>query len=247
MEDAKIKAFAGLVAPPQNRVVNVDMMRQGVVEKQCNPKEMLRRLFPAMNPGFVEMVFQGCGKNMEKTVEQLNQYQRNAMIMQNAQLKMHHISGSHKFNKCTSTGQSPKDSKIINVTAPNADHLPQTHANPGGKGVSNFTPYQLVPPVSYPFLPPPWYFHAASQHKMTVPHQSTVNECPLTPPTIDDMTPGSPYQDRGAVCPAISMTDPLQEEGNPQFEKHVPLEMDISDKKNSKALKFSVDAIMGKS
>ena len=43
----------------------------GNLPTNLSPKEFLSRLFPAVNPSVLELIFQGCGGNLEKTIEQL--------------------------------------------------------------------------------------------------------------------------------------------------------------------------------
>ena len=36
-----------------------------------SPRDFLQKIFPTVNPNVLELVFQGCGGNLERTIEQL--------------------------------------------------------------------------------------------------------------------------------------------------------------------------------
>ncbi|XP_064625288.1 doublesex- and mab-3-related transcription factor 2-like [Lineus longissimus] len=66
-----------------------------------NPREVLQRLFPALNPNVMELVFQGCGGNLSKAVEHLS---RSAWQVQNpyayamtGQMLLPHTVGCYKL------------------------------------------------------------------------------------------------------------------------------------------------------
>ena len=69
LEMEKIKT-AGIVA--QNMAAHSQAGRFAQLGAgQHSPKQFLCRIFPSINPNVLELVYQGCGGNLERTIEQL--------------------------------------------------------------------------------------------------------------------------------------------------------------------------------
>ncbi len=79
LEADKIKHLQGLPAgvqssgsglpPPVCTPMDGTKIRQLV--RQQNPRDFLQRIFPTVNPNVLELVWQGCGGNLERAIEQI--------------------------------------------------------------------------------------------------------------------------------------------------------------------------------
>uniref|UniRef100_X1ZYE5 DMA domain-containing protein n=1 Tax=Capitella teleta TaxID=283909 RepID=X1ZYE5_CAPTE len=62
----------GIIQQAQSTVdpirMRMQLMQQGVMG---SPREFLQRIFPAANPNVLELVYQGCGGNLERAIEQI--------------------------------------------------------------------------------------------------------------------------------------------------------------------------------
>ena len=50
---------------------SVDLVRSRQMMSNMAPREFLQRIFPTINPNVIELVWQGCGSNLERAIEQL--------------------------------------------------------------------------------------------------------------------------------------------------------------------------------
>lgn len=53
------------------QAVTMETLRSRQLMAQTSPREFMQRIFPTVNPNVLELVYQGCGGNLERAIEQI--------------------------------------------------------------------------------------------------------------------------------------------------------------------------------
>lgn len=210
----------------------LDPMRSRHLLGNSSPREFLQKVFPTANPNVLELVYQGCGGNLERTIEHLVSTAK-AANFQAAQWSHHQQLLLQQMN-LAAHGAHPAASSTTRMPSiqPNMGHLMRSQ-------LSAFT--QVRPGVILPtHIAPETVPASAMPHPiMPQPLPSMSSSPPSQTAQPDDDAPPRTCSSRSSP-PAGG---PLQECLRSSQDK---AETSASSSKSIPPLKFSVDSIIAK-
>ena len=228
-------------APPPFHLLDPARSRQ--LLGQLGPREFLQRIFPTANPNVLELVYQGCGGSLEKTIEQLvsnnvvSQMQAAHFAQQQALL--------HQQGKVINASQQKQSQQsafvrpATNASSPSSPiRPPPAHTGlpvPPYPSLAAFHPLLTPGRLPYPFVLPggvtklPSSSLAAAAHvtKELLEEKSAFQ--PKTQDSIQDAQTNSP-----TPSPSLSRSPSPPVPSQPTT-------------KNNSPIKFSVASIIGES
>lgn len=143
LEAEKIKHSGAVLA-----AAVMDPSRSRQLLGHMAPRDFLQRIFPTVNPNVLELVFQGCGGNLERTIEQLassaaiTQIHSAHILYQQRLLQMQ---SSMVPSSPRSTGSPPSGQSPLRVGQSNSAFTP--HVRSQGQGVPPTNPSQVFNPA----------------------------------------------------------------------------------------------------
>ena len=153
MEAEKIK-----VSTTANNFIHTAQAQQHLLA-QMAPRDFLQRIFPAVNQNVIELVWQGCGGNLERAIEQIASSSTAAAVRQRL------AAGAARLNASTPSSSTPELGEITSraakrpaissnsgersyVPTPHSAFSSPTHLRPVLNPSSVATPNLLLPQTS---------------------------------------------------------------------------------------------------
>ena len=235
--------------PPTPPAAPTSPIEAASVARQMAPREFLQRTFPMVNPNVLELIWQGCGGNLEKAIEQIvsnsaiSTMHATYMAQTNAlqqRLMANMVPGAAKLPAAmypasfpgVTPGAAPQMSLCQPLKgSPNSAFTPNVRSHPVAPPAHNQGP----PSASPPFVSPVAYSAAAllASRGVALPDHRSAFQCtPLRSPRSPD-----------------SVSSTSSSPSSSSFEKPSPTSSassPVTSMPSKSPIKFSVESIIGK-